>query len=145
MVKVYKSPYVNGEPLEYVLGSSDSLAANVLVKLTSTGGGFISNTATTQMDSVLARHFITMRATTGSTSTTYPVQEVRPEIFYKVDHSTAEAVIGSSALGYLCLVSSSGAATVASTGGFRISAIHNTSDTSAQYFIGQFVFRSTAY
>lgn len=147
MIKVYSSPYVNGEPLSYMVSSTDSdttIPANVLVVQTSTAVGFGAATASTSLNNVVRKYFITMKATTGSTSTRYPVQEVRPDVFYKVDHSTAEAVVGTSAQGYLCLVSSSGAATVASTGGFRIHAVHNTSDTSAQYFVGKFVFRSTA-
>lgn len=147
MIKVYKSPFVNGEPIEYMVSSTDGvIPANAMAVQTSTAVGFGSAAASTYLNKAVARYFLTMKATTGSTTIAYPVQEIRPDVFYKVDHSTAEAVVGTTVQGYVCTISSSGAATAGTTGSFRIHTVHNTSDTSAQYFIGQFVFRnSTAF
>lgn len=147
MIKLFKSPYVNGEPLEYMVSSTDGVVpVNAMVVQTSTAQGFGSANASTYLNTATARYFLAMKATTGSTSIAYPIQPIMPNTFYKVDHSTAEAVVGTSAQGYVCTISSSGAATVGTTGSFRISTVHNTSDTSEQYFIGQFLLRtSTAF
>ena len=147
MVKVFKTPYVTGEPIEYMVSSTDAaMPFGGLSKQTSTAVGLGAAAATTYLNIATASYFVNLTATTGSTAKPYPIHRIDPSFFYKVDHSTAEAVIGTSALGYVCAVSSSGAATVGTTGSFKITEIYNTSDTSAQYFIGQFVLRnSTAF
>lgn len=144
MIKVFRTPYVTGEPIEYKLaGTTATEPVNSLIVLTSTGTGFAGIAATTYLTNHVNSYFVSLKATTGSTSTPYPVHRIQPDIFYKVDHSTAESVVGTSARNYLVSVSSSGAVTVGTTGQFKISEIYNTSDTSAQYFIGQFILKNS--
>lgn len=144
MIKVFKTPYVTGEPIEHIVaGTTATENVNSLVVLTSTGNGFAGTAATTYLTNHTKSYFVTLKATTGSTSTPYPLHRIQPDIFYKVDHSTAESVVGTSALNYLVSVSSSGAVTVGTTGQFKISAIYNTSDTSAQYFVGTFILKNS--
>lgn len=144
MIKVYKSPYVFGEPVETMLaGTTATESINSLAVKTSTGVGFAGIAASTYLTSFNNIYVVPLCATTGSTSKAYPIHKIQPDLYYKVDHSTAEAVVGSSCLGYNVLCSSSGAITVATTGQFQIHAVHNTSDTSAQYFIGKFILKNS--
>jgi hypothetical protein len=144
MIKVIKSPYVTGEPFEYMLaGTTETEPINSLAVRTSTGTGFAGTPASTYLTIFNKKYVIPLCATTGSTSKEYPVHVIQPDLYYKVDHSTAEAVVGTTCLGYNVLCSSSGAITVATTGQFQIHAVHNTSDTSAQYFVGKFILKNS--
>jgi hypothetical protein len=144
MVKVFKTPFVTGEPIEYIVSSTDAaMPFGGLSKVTSTANGLGATAATTYLNLAVASYFVNLAATTGSTAKPYPVHRIDPSFFYKVDHSTAEAVVGTTALNYMVSVSSSGAATVGTTGQFKITEIYNTSDTSAQYFVGQFLLKTS--
>jgi len=138
-VKVYKTPYVYGEPIEYMYPTSQqTFALYQLAKQGSTGAGKLDyQDGTSQLRSGA---WITMKATTGSSQELIPVLRVNREITYIVDHCSSEAVVGTSAVGYFCSISSSGGALVGTTGGFRVTALANTSDTSAQKVIGNFLF-----
>jgi hypothetical protein len=143
-IKVYKTHFVTGEPIEYIVSSTDGvIPAGGLSQVNGSQNGLMAATMSSSASLALASYFTNLSATTGSTAKPYPVSRLDPNFFYKVDHSTAEAVIGTTALNYMCLVSSSGAATVASTGSFKITEIYNTSDTSAQFFIGKFILRNS--
>ncbi len=142
-VKVYKTPYVYGEPIEYMYPTSQqTFAIYQLAKQGSTGAGKLDyQDGTSQLRSGA---WITMKATTGSSQELIPVLRVQREISYIVDHCSSEAVVGTTAVGYFISVSSSGGAVAATTGGFRVTSIANTSDTTAQKFIGNFLFIDAA-
>jgi hypothetical protein len=144
MVKVFKTPYVTGEPIEYIVSSTDgAMPFGGLSQVNGSQNGLMATAATTYLNIAVASYFVNLAATTGSTAKPYPVHRIDPSFFYKVDHSTAEAVVGTTALNYMVSVSSSGAATVGTTGQFKITEIYNTSDTSAQYFVGQFLLKTS--
>lgn len=143
MIKVYKTPYPYGEPLEHIAATSQqTFAINQLVKTGSTGAGKLQYADGTSMGR--SGIFITMKATTGDSTELVPVLRVSREIDYVVTHCSSESVVGTSANGYYCSVSSSGGLVVGTTGGFRISALYNTSDTSAQYAVGRFLMMDAA-
>jgi hypothetical protein len=144
MIKVYKSPYVNGEPLEYMVSSTDGvIPIGAMAKQTSTAVGLGSADASTYLYQGSARYFITMQATTGSTAKEYCVQPIRPDVLYIVNHASSEAVVGTTVQGYNATVSSSGGCLAGTTGQFKISKVFNTSDTQAQYFLGHFLLKSS--
>jgi len=143
MIKVHSAPFNYGQPIEYFKSSTQQqFALNQLVKIGSSGAGGLEHcAATTRLPD---NAFITLKATTGSSVEMVPVLRVLPNVQYIVDHCSSETVRSTTDVGLTCAISSSGGAVVASTGAFRINVITNTSDTSAQMVIGNFVFTSTA-
>jgi hypothetical protein len=142
-IKVYKTAYVSGSPVEHILQSSSGgvFARGQLVKIGTTGAGALEHLSGTTP--LALNSFITLTATTGSTSTPVPVLRVDRDTKYIVDHCSSETARSSTDQGLTCAISSSGGAVVASTGAFKIEIITNTSDTSAQKIIGTFMISST--
>lgn len=152
-VKVYKSPYVYSQPMEYYPASTGQLQLGQLVKIDSTNTspyrvispvGLTSCTNTFKVKLYIAMKDQATPTTSQSRDLNFPVLAVDPGVTYVVDHATSETVISTTDIGVNYAVSSSGAATKGSTGNFRILGMYNTSDTAAQKLIGHFVIGSSA-
>lgn len=141
MLRVHSAPFNYAQPLEYLKTSTQqTFPIGKLVKIGSTGAGGVEHLSGTTGIPISVSAYITMSATTGSSSTLYPMLRVLPGVKYIANHCSSETARSTTDVGLNAAVSSSGGIVVASTGCFMVEAISNTSDTSLQKIIGTFVF-----
>ena len=144
-VKVFKTPYTYGQPIEYLPQSTFDLERGMLVKINSTNvapGGVVSPLGLSSGPAVFKEAiYISQKTQAGSTTRelNFPVLSVDPGVTYIVDHASSETVISTTDIGITYAVSSSGALVKSSTGNFKILSMTNTSDTVYQKLIGKFV------